>query len=68
MGDAVMVENCKSCAFWMKDFEPHSGQCRRRSPGGPYPWYNHGGTAMVDIWPHTGEEDFCGDWELKDAD
>ena len=57
---ADKVENCENCAFWRE------GRCHKRSPGGPYPYLDYE-TPMVDIWPHTAPDDFCGDFELKDA-
>jgi hypothetical protein len=55
------VENCENCAFWV------GVQCRRRAPGGPFPYRGEGGAVFVDTWPHSEPTDFCGDFELKDA-
>lgn len=64
----MALENCGNCAFWRKD--THSkGECHYRAPGGPYPWWD--GTSetwMVSIWPHTDKYDYCGEFELKDAE
>ena len=69
-----VVEKCETCAFWIRS------ECHRKAPGGPYPYEetaiglggldgttHHCTMTMVSLWPHTKPDDFCGEWELKDA-
>jgi hypothetical protein len=60
------VENCRNCAFWGAASETY-GRCQRRSPTGLAPMVDAHGEVVVDIWPRTSANDFCGDFELKDA-
>ena len=62
----TFVERCETCVFWKR--EPYNGQCRRHAPLKPTaPWKDDFGVVRDNIWPLTRADDFCGDWELRDA-
>ena len=58
--------HCGNCAFWTSAGETF-GRCQRRAPTGLCPMFDAHGEIVVDIWPRTSIDDFCGEWELKDA-
>lgn len=60
----MTVENCGNCAFWV--LTDDTGQCRARSPV-VSKWADSRGVVHLDNWPHTYPNDFCGEFELKDA-
>lgn len=57
---------CEHCKLWVK-YQGLDGCCHRHSPTTRLiittdKYLNHYG-----IWPKTTTEQFCGDWEAKDA-
>jgi hypothetical protein len=56
---------CGSCRFWRQDLAedrgPGWGQCRRMPP--TLPPIEQEKLRHVGIWPHTAENDWCGEWQ-----
>ena len=58
----MSVENCNNCAFW------RDRQCHRHAPIAlTRSWVDWSGILRTNIWPETEPNDYCGDFELKDA-
>jgi hypothetical protein len=58
-------EACGGCRFWRRDRDeergPDWGQCRRMPP--TLPPIEQEKLLHVGIWPHTAEDDWCGEWQ-----
>ena len=58
-------ESCCTCRFWRPgpsdDRGPDWGECRRMPP--TLPPIEEEKLVHVGIWPHTAEDDWCGEWE-----
>lgn len=56
---------CATCCFWRLDkaADPGAGwgQCRRQPPATP-PIHDDK-LVHVGIWPHTQQNDWCGEWQ-----
>lgn len=57
-----MVENCENCAFGQDKWRTFSRVCRRHAPIATV-----GDFGLRTVWPAVQHDDFCGDFELKDA-
>ncbi len=64
--------NCKDCVFWAKTCYFRDGECRHRAPlvrTSEDPNYGSVNHHRNLIWPHTDEDDWCGDFKaLKPED
>lgn len=71
------VEKCGTCAFGVKEYHHYSSYtfCHRHAPivyvGRTGISSNDGYVeetmGPITVWPKVKEDDFCGDWELTDA-
>jgi hypothetical protein len=57
------VENCGNCAFGADENRRFGFKCRRHAPTSVMTEY-----GMRTFWPNVQTRDFCGDFELKDAE
>jgi hypothetical protein len=60
---AKKVENCENCAFGQDQYRRFAYLCRRHAPLAIMGYH-----GMRTMWPTVSATDFCGDFELKDAD
>jgi hypothetical protein len=59
----VNPSRCEDCRFWGRErWLGMDEECRRRSPAGIDPALAHRKGAQ---WPHTGPNDWCGDFEPR---
>ena len=61
-------EACHTCWFWRQGASEHRGpewgECRRLPPS--LPPIEEEKLVHVGIWPHTAEDDWCGEWQAAD--
>lgn len=56
--------SCVRCIYWMKTNLYKEGECRRRAPQANIP-IDHIHKQLNTVWPHTMEDWWCGDFEVK---
>jgi hypothetical protein len=56
------VENCENCAFGQDEYRQFNYRCRRHAPIAILSEF-----GVQKGWPPVSRIDFCGDFELKDA-
>lgn len=50
---------CQSCRYWLND-RNDLGCCLRKSPQ-----FVIRGQAYTTTWPHTHQDNWCGEWEAR---
>jgi hypothetical protein len=58
-----MDKHCQNCRFFNCKYG-YMGECRRHAPAHKQ---DTGTTGLANAsWPHTSQDDWCGDWQAKD--